>query len=55
MAKDKDVFIVQVNTLLADATERSKVGEQGLEIAKSRFSWDRIALQLEAYLTQVKS
>jgi len=53
MAKDKGVFIAKVNALLADAAERAKVGEQGLEIAKSRFSWDRIALQLEAYLTQV--
>ena len=53
MAKDRDVFIAQVNTLLADAAARAKVGEQGLEIAKSRFSWDRIALQLEAYLTEV--
>ncbi|MDA0777853.1 MAG: glycosyltransferase [Bacteroidetes bacterium] len=53
MAKDKGVFIAKVNALLSDAAERAKVGEQGLEIAKSRFSWDRIALQLEAYLTQV--
>ncbi|MGB4080041.1 MAG: glycosyltransferase [Bacteroidia bacterium] len=53
MAKDKGVFIAKVNALLADAAERAKVGEQGLEIAKSRFSWDRIALQLESYLTQV--
>jgi len=53
MAKDKGVFIAKVNALLEDAAERAKVGEQGLEIAKSRFSWDRIALQLESYLTQV--
>jgi polysaccharide biosynthesis protein PslH len=53
MAKDRDAFTAQVNTLLADAVARAKVGEQGLEIAKSRFSWDRIALQLEAYLSEV--
>jgi glycosyltransferase involved in cell wall biosynthesis len=39
--------------LLADAAKRQEVGEQGLAIARTRFSWDKIAVQLEAYFKEV--
>jgi polysaccharide biosynthesis protein PslH len=55
MAKEKQSFIAEVNGLLTDAQKRKWVGQQGLEIARSRFSWDRIALQLEDYLLQLKN
>ena len=53
MAKEKEKFILEVNTLLSDTAKRQSVGEQGLEIARTRFSWDKIALQLETYLQEV--
>ena len=53
MAKEKEKFILEVNILLSDTAKRQSVGEQGLAIARTRFSWDRIALQLEKYLEEV--
>jgi sugar transferase (PEP-CTERM/EpsH1 system associated) len=53
MAKEKPQFIQEVNMLLADAAKRQEVGEQGLAIARTRFSWDKIAVQLEAYFKEV--
>lgn len=53
MAKEKPQFIQEVSMLLADAAKRQEVGEQGLAIARTRFSWDKIAVQLEAYFKEV--
>lgn len=53
MAKEKPQFILEVNILLSDAAKRQLVGEQGLEIAQTRFSWDKVALQLEEYLQEI--
>jgi glycosyltransferase involved in cell wall biosynthesis len=53
MAKEKEKFILEVNTLLSDTAKRQSVGEQGLEIARTSFSWDKIALKLETYLQEV--
>jgi|TARA_B110000114_G_scaffold183174_1_gene223932 sugar transferase (PEP-CTERM/EpsH1 system associated) len=53
MAKEKSQFIQEVNMLLSDTAKRQSVGEQGLEIAQTRFSWDQIALQLEKYLQEI--
>ena len=53
MAKEKEKFILEVNTLLSDTAKRQLVGEQGLEIARTSFSWDKIALKLETYLQEV--
>ncbi len=53
MAKEKSQFIQEVNMLLSDTAKRQSVGEQGLEIAQTRFSWDKIALQLEKYLQEI--
>jgi len=53
MAKEKDLFIQEVNGLLSDSLKRKTVGEKGLKIARSRFSWDSIAEKLEEYLVEV--
>ena len=53
MAKEKSQFIEEVTMLLADAAKRQDVGEQGLAIARTRFSWDKIAVQLEEYFKEV--
>jgi glycosyltransferase involved in cell wall biosynthesis len=53
MAKEKSQFILEVNMLLSDAAKRQSVGEQGLEIAQTRFSWDKVAVQLEKYLKEI--
>lgn len=53
MAGEKSQFIQEVNMLLSDTAKRQSVGEQGLEIAQTRFSWDKIALQLEKYLQEI--
>jgi sugar transferase (PEP-CTERM/EpsH1 system associated) len=55
MAKEKDLFITEVNALLVNANRRKEVGEKGLEIARDRFSWDRIAERLEELLIEVKA
>ncbi|PCJ67166.1 MAG: hypothetical protein COA58_02280 [Bacteroidetes bacterium] len=55
MAKEKEKFIKEVNILLSDPVKRKEVGEKGLVIARSRFSWDRIAEKLEKYLIEVSS
>lgn len=53
LAKEKSQFIEEVTMLLADAAKRQDVGEQGLAIARTRFSWDKIAVQLEEYFKEV--
>jgi glycosyltransferase involved in cell wall biosynthesis len=53
MAKEKELFIKEVNTLLSDASKRKEVGEKGLEIARSRFSWDKIAEKLESFFIEI--
>ena len=50
MAKEKELFMSEINSLLADVNKRREVGEKGLEIARTRFSWDRITQKLEVYL-----
>ncbi len=55
MAGDKERFIAEVDQLLSDANKRKTVGNKGLHIAKTRFSWDRIALQLEELLVRVRA
>ena len=55
MASKKERFIAEVDQLLSDANKRETVGSKGLYIAKTRFSWDRIALQLEEILIEVQS
>ncbi|MDB4160936.1 glycosyltransferase [Bacteroidia bacterium] len=55
MASKKERFITEVDQLLSDANKRKTVGSKGLYIAKTRFSWDRIALQLEEILIEVQS
>jgi sugar transferase (PEP-CTERM/EpsH1 system associated) len=54
-AGDKECFIAEVDQLLSDANKRKTVGNKGLHIAKTRFSWDRIALQLEELLVRVRA
>lgn len=53
METDAAAFAARVITLLQDAALREQTGTAGKEVIYSRFSWDRIALQLEAYFTQI--
>ncbi len=53
LAKEKDRFIEEVSALLADENKRKTVGEKGLEVARTRFSWDIIAQSLENYFEAV--
>ncbi len=53
MAKEKEHFISEVDQLLGNAEKRETVGEVGLQIARSRFSWDSITQRLEEYLQNV--
>jgi glycosyltransferase involved in cell wall biosynthesis len=55
LAKEKLQFISEVNTLLESETKRKEVGEKGLEIAQSRFSWDIITNQLESYFEGIRA
>ena len=53
MAKEKELFVSEVKNLLSNQDKRRLVGEQGLEIARNRFSWDSIVKKLEYYLKDV--
>lgn len=53
LAKNKDKFIAEVCELLSDQAVRRSVGEKGLYIAQTRFSWDSITNQLESYFKEV--
>lgn len=53
MAKEKALFIEEVDKLLASEKLRKQVGEKGLAVARSRFSWDSIAVQLEQYFKEI--
>jgi sugar transferase (PEP-CTERM/EpsH1 system associated) len=55
LAKEEDQFILEVKSLLQAEEIRKRVGEQGLKIARSRFSWNRIAENLESHLVSVFS
>jgi polysaccharide biosynthesis protein PslH len=46
-------FAESVVRLLGDEVLRRKVGHKGMNVIRSRFGWDAIARQLEAYLVQV--
>lgn len=54
MQTDPEAFAQTVCRLLDSADYRRQVGEQGVSVIQSRFSWDRIALQLEAHLEAVR-
>ena len=52
-APEKNDFIKAVISLLKDRELREKVGQEGLQIAREKFSWDGISKQLESYWEQV--
>lgn len=52
-APEKNDFIKAVISLLKDQELREKVGQEGLQIAREKFSWDGISRQLESYWEQV--
>lgn len=54
MQTDPQCFADAVCALLEDAAYRRRVGEQGISVIQSRFSWDRIAVQLEAQLQSIQ-
>lgn len=53
MAKEKELFISEVENLLSDASKRQLVGAKGLHIAQTRFSWDSIAERLDTYFKEI--
>ncbi len=53
MAKEKTQFIDEVIGLLESQAKRKTVGEKGLEVAQKRFSWDKIADDLDAYFHEI--
>ena len=46
-------FADRILQLLADADLREQTGQKGAAIIRERFSWDKIATQLEAYFKQI--
>lgn len=50
LAKNDEQFIDHVMTLLESKELRETCGQRGLEIARTRFSWDIIAKDLEQFL-----
>ncbi|MFY0643092.1 MAG: glycosyltransferase [Bacteroidia bacterium] len=53
LAKNDEEFKNRVSQLLTDAGLREQVGQRGLSVAQSKFSWDIIARNLEAYMNSV--
>ncbi|NNJ55636.1 MAG: glycosyltransferase [Bacteroidia bacterium] len=53
MAKEKEQFIAEVASLLDSSEKRQHVGEKGLDVARNRFSWDKISNDLEDYFNEV--
>lgn len=49
MQTTPDNFAQSVMELLSSESRRREVGEQGIAVIRSRFSWDIVARQLEAY------
>lgn len=52
MRMDAESFAMQVNQLLSDQTLRQLTGEKGVEVIRSNFSWDKVSLILENYLSK---
>lgn len=55
MQTDPQDFANSVCELLDREGYRKEVGEKGIAVIQNRFSWDKIALQLEAHLQAVQS
>lgn len=53
MAENFERFTKVVNQLLSDVDKRREIGEKGLQVARSRFSWDSITNDLEGYFKKV--
>lgn len=53
MQTEPGAFAEAVCALLADASYRKEVGEKGIAVIQSCFSWDKVALQLEVHLQQI--
>lgn len=55
MQTDPLAFANSVSLLLSSEQERRSVGTAGAAVIRNRFDWDKIALNLEAYLIEVAS
>ncbi|RYD57118.1 MAG: glycosyltransferase [Sphingobacteriales bacterium] len=53
MQTEATAFAESVMQLLSSEAMRRDVGQKGVAVMKSRFGWDAIAKQLEAYLLQI--
>jgi sugar transferase (PEP-CTERM/EpsH1 system associated) len=54
LSKDDNQFIANTLSLLKNANLRQDIGQLGLSVARSKFSWDGIALQLMDYFEEMK-
>lgn len=55
MQTEPEQFAQSIIQLLSSAEMREQVGQKGVQIIQSKFSWDIIARQLERYFEQLKS
>jgi sugar transferase (PEP-CTERM/EpsH1 system associated) len=53
MQTTPESFAQSVVDLLSSETLRREVGEQGIKVIQARFSWDKIALQLQDYFMKL--
>lgn len=53
MRTDPKGFAASVIELLSSSNERQNVGEKGVQVIKSNFGWDAIAVLLEGFLSKV--
>lgn len=53
LAKNREEFIESISHLLSDPDYRKTVGENGKDIIKENFGWDKIAKDLEKYFFQL--
>jgi polysaccharide biosynthesis protein PslH len=55
MQKEPGAFAQSVIELLSSEETRRKVGEQGIDVIRNNYDWDKIALKLEGYFKEVKA
>ena len=53
METDAALFADRIVQLLGDKNLREQTGQKGATVIRERFSWDKIARQLEAYFEQI--
>ena len=54
METNPQSFADAVTTLLSSQTQRESVGQQGINIIRTKFDWDVVTQKLENYFTEVQ-